>query len=463
MARKFYPKTMKFPPVSRRQFIKSATVASLASYGGLSGKDPADPSQGVAGQNWAENFTYGAARFHQPETIDELRKLVGRSRRVKALGGRHSFSRIADTDADLIGTSQFNRLIDLDPQKRAVTVGSGMKYGHLAELLHDAGFAVHNLASLPHIQVGGAIATATHGSGDDNGNLATQVRGLELVTAEGELIRLERGDRNFEGAVVHLGALGLITSVTLDIVPTFEVRQYVFIGLPLEQLQANFDAIFSSAYSVSVFTDWQRDPGLTTIWLKHKVAGETIETPPEMFGAKRAERHVHPIVGYDSEVCTPQLGEVGPWFNRLPHFLMEFRPSTAEELQSEFFLARRHAVAGIGELHGLRRELAGVLQISEIRAVKADDLWMSTAYGEDQVALHFTWIKDWPRVQDALTLVQEKLVPLGARPHWGKLTTMRPEDLQPRYPKLSEFHQLAARLDPTGKFRNDYLEKYVFG
>lgn len=463
MARRFYRPNPEGCTVSRRQFIKSATVASLASCGNLPSKALADPSQGVAGQNWAESFTYGAARFHQPETIDELREVVRQSRRVKALGGRHSFSRIADTDADLIDTSQFNRLIDLDPQKRAVTVGSGMKYGHLAELLHDAGFAVHNLASLPHIQVGGAIATATHGSGDDNGNLATQVRGLELVTAEGELIRLERGDRNFEGAVVHLGALGLITRVTLDIVPTFEVRQYVFIGLPLEQLQANFDAIFSSAYSVSVFTDWQRDPGLTTIWLKHKVAGETIKTPPEMFGAKRAERHVHPIVGYDSEVCTPQLGEVGPWFNRLPHFLMEFRPSTAEELQSEFFLARRHAVAGIGELHGLRRELAGVLQISEIRAVKADDLWMSTAYGEDQVALHFTWIKDWPRVQDALTLVQEKLVPLGARPHWGKLTTMRPEDLQPRYPKLSEFHQLAARLDPTGKFRNDYLEQYVLG
>ncbi len=386
-----------------------------------------------------------------------------RSRRVKALGGRHSFSRIADTDADMIGTSQFNQLIELDVKKRTVSVGGGMKYGDLAELLHNAGFAVHNLASLPHIQVGGAIATATHGSGDKNGNLATQVRGLELVTAEGEIIRLERGDPNFKGTVVHLGALGLITSVTLDIIPAFDVQQYVYIGLPPEQLQANFDAIFSAAYSVSVFTDWQQDPRLTTIWLKHKVAGEAFQAPAEMFGAKRSDRHVHPIVTYDAEVSTPQMGVVGPWYNRLPHFLMEFRPSTVAELQSEFFVARRHAVAGIRELYGLHRKMAEVLQISEIRTVKADDLWMSTAYGEDQVAFHFTWIKDWPRVQAVLALVEEKLAPLGARPHWGKLTTMRPEVLQARYPKLPEFHQLVAQIDPAGKFHNEYLEKYVFG
>ncbi|MBC9867255.1 MAG: FAD-binding protein [Opitutae bacterium] len=454
---------MKPSPVSRRQFIKSATAASLVSYGSLSGQVLADPSQGVAGKNWAESFTYGAARFHQPETIDELRKLVRRSRRVKALGGRHSFSRIADTEADMIGTSQFNQLIELDTKNRTVSVGAGMKYGDLAERLHKAGFALHNLASLPHIQVGGSIATATHGSGDGNGNLATQVRGLEWVTAEGELTRLNRGDPNFEGAVVHLGALGLITHVTLDILPAFDVRQYVYIGLSPDQLQANFDAIFSSAYSVSVFTDWQQDPGLTTIWLKHKVSGKAFKAPTELFGAQRAARHVHPIVNYDAEVSTPQMGVVGPWFRRLPHFLMEFRPSTAAELQSEFFVARKHAVAVIGELHGLRRELAEVLQISEIRTVKGDDLWMSSAYGENQVAFHFTWIKDWLRVQAVLTLVEEKLAPLGARPHWGKLTTMGPEVLRARYPKLPEFRQLAAQLDPTGKFHNDYLEKYVFG
>ena len=385
------------------------------------------------------------------------------SRRVKALGGRHSFSRIADTDADLIATSQFNRLIKLDVNKRTVTVGGGMKYGELAEPLHRAGFALHNLASLPHIQVGGAMATATHGSGDGNGNLATQVAEFELVTADGELIRLKRGGRHFDGAVVHLGALGLITSVTLDIVPHFDVLQYVYIGLPQDQLQANFDAIFSSAYSVSVFTDWQEDPRLSTIWLKHKVDGKAFRAPAEMFGAKRADRHVHPIVGYDAKVCTPQMGEVGPWFNRLPHFLMGFRPSTSTgaELQSEFFLARKHAVAGIRELYSLQPEMAEVLQISEIRTVKGDDLWMSTASGEDRVAFHFSWIKDWSRVQAVLALIQDKLASLGARPHWGKLTTLQPEVVQGGYPKLVEFRQLVAQFDPTGKFHNDYLDKYV--
>ena len=452
---------MKPASVSRRQFIKSATVASLAAPGGFSAKALADPPQGVAGQNWAESFTYGAARFHQPKTVDELRKLVRQSRRVKALGGRHSFSRIADTDADLIATSQFNRLIKLDVNKRTVTVGGGMKYGELAEPLHRAGFALHNLASLPHIQVGGAMATATHGSGDGNGNLATQVAEFELVTADGELIRLKRGGRHFDGAVVHLGALGLITSVTLDIVPTFDLQQYVYTSLSQDQLQANFDAIFSSAYSVSVFTNWQEDPRLSTIWLKHKVDGKAFKAPAEMFGAKRADRHVHPIVGYDAKVCTPQMGEVGPWFNRLPHFLMGFRPSTGAGLQSEFFLARKHAVAGIRELYSLQPEMAEVLQISEIRTVKGDDLWMSTASGEDRVAFHFTWIKDWSRVQAVLALIQDKLASLGVRPHWGKLTTLQPEVVQGGYPKLVEFRQLVAQFDPAGKFHNDYLDKYV--
>ena len=453
---------MKFSSVDRRQFIKTTAIAALAAPVPFSQKIFANHHEGVAGQNWAESFTYGAARFHQPATVNELRKLIRDSSRVKALGGRHSFSRIADTDADLIATSQFNQLVKLDEKNRSVTVGGGMKYGELAEPLHRAGFAVHNLASLPHIQVGGATGTATHGSGDGNGNLAAPVVAIELVTADGELLRIKRGDRDFDGAVVHLGALGVITEVTLEIVPTFDVQQYVYIGLSQNQLEDNLENLFSSGYSVSVFTDWQEDPRLSTIWVKRKVDGRPYKAPPEMFGTRLANRHVHPIVGYDEKVCTPQMGEVGPWFNRLPHFLMNFRPSTGAELQSEFFVPREHAGAAIRDLYGLGGELKRVLQISEIRSIKADDYWMSTANGGDRIALHFTWVKDWSRVVGVLPIIEEKLGVYGARPHWGKVTTMRPKALQSRYPRLNEFRRLAKQLDPTGKFRNDYLKKYVF-
>jgi len=327
--------------------------------------------------------------------------------------------------------------------------------------LHNSGYAVHNLASLPHIQIGGAIGTATHGSGDDNGNLATPVTAIELVTADGNLLRLKRGDHNFEGAVIHLGALGVITKVTLDVLPTFDVQQYVYIGLTQDQLQTNFDNIFSSTYSASVFTDWQEDPRLSTIWVKHKINGKPFKAPIKMFGAKLADHHVHPIVGVDAEICTPQMGEVGPWFDRLPHFLMGFRPSTGAELQSEFFVPRIHAVAGIRELYSLRQKLKSVLQISEIRTIKADNYWMSTAFGTDCVAFHFTWIKDPSRVLSVLPLIERKLSPFRVRPHWGKLTTIKPKVLQSHYPKILAFRQLAAQLDPSGKFHNDYLKKYV--
>ncbi|NET39791.1 MAG: FAD-binding protein, partial [Cyanothece sp. SIO1E1] len=259
--------------INRRQFIQKTVAASVVAPLPFSQRLLASHHGAVAGQNWAETFTYGAARFHQPATIDELRKRVRDSQRVKALGGRHSFSRIADTDADLIATSKFNQLVKLDESNRTVTVGGGMKYGELAEPLHRAGYAVHNLASLPHIQIAGAIGTATHGSGDANGNLAAPVVGLELVTADGELLRLKRGDRQFNGAVVHLGALGVITEVTLAITPTFDVQQYVYIGLTQDRLRNHFEDIFSAAYSVSVFTDWQEDPRLSTIWIKRKVDG----------------------------------------------------------------------------------------------------------------------------------------------------------------------------------------------
>ncbi len=415
--------------------------------------------------NWAGNYTYSAARYHFPTTVEQIQELVKGCTRLKALGSRHSFNGIADCTQDIVSLAQCNQVVALDAERRTVTVEAGIRYGELARYLSAAGYALHNLASLPHISVAGACATATHGSGDSNGNLATAVCGMEMVTANGERVELSREQHGetFRGAVVGLGGLGVITKLTLDIVPTFAVRQDVYENLPLAQLMDHFDEIVSSAYSVILFTDW-RSATIDQVWLKSRITDSVAFKPqPTLFGATPATVPHHPLAGISAENCTEQKGVPGPWNERLPHFKMDFMPSAGEELQSEYLVPRRHACAALRAVYDLREHVAPLLQISEIRTVAADDLWMSPCYQEDCVALHFTWIKDWPAVKALLPRIEAELAPFDARPHWGKLFTMPPSQLQPLYTKLPDFRQLLRSYDPEGKFRNAFLDATVYG
>ena len=416
-------------------------------------------------RNWAGNYTYSAARLHYPETIEQVQELVSRSNKLKVLGSRHSFNGIADSPEDLISLERLDRVVTLDSERRMVTVDGGVKYGQLCRQLHREGYALHNLASLPHISVAGACATATHGSGDSNGNLATIVSAIELVTADGAVVVLSRdqhGDQ-FPGAVVGLGGLGVVTKLTLEIVPTFDMRQDLYENLPLAQLEDHFDEIVSSAYSVSLFTDW-RNARVNQVWLKRRVTdGAAFEAQPELFGATRATRPLHPIASLSAENCTEQMGIHGPWHERLPHFRMEFTPSSGEELQTEYFVPRQHAIAAFRAIDRLGEQIAPLLQISEVRTIAADNLWMSPCYKQACVAIHFTWIQDWQAVRKLLPIIEEQLAPLNARPHWGKLFTMPPARLQSLYEKLPDFQQLLRSYDPQGKFRNAFLDTYILG
>ena len=415
--------------------------------------------------NWAGNYTYKARKLHRPETVEQVQELVRGGEKLKVLGTRHSFNDIADSHQDLISLEHFTDVTALNRERRTVTVGAGVRYGDLCRVLHREGFAVHNLASLPHISVAGACATATHGSGVTHGNLATVVSGMEIVTGNGEVIVLsrEQDGSQFEGAVVGLGALGVVTQITLDIVPAFEVRQDVYEQLPFAQVAAHFDEIVSSAYSVSLFTNWQSET-FNQVWLKSVVAADApFDLGPELFGATRATRPLHPIPDMSPVNCTEQLGIPGPWHERLPHFRLEFTPSSGEELQSEYFVPRNQAVAAFRAIVSLKEHIAPLLQISEVRTIAADNLWMSMAYHQDCVGIHFTWEKNWPAVQQVLPLIEEALAPFGARPHWGKLFTMAPTRLQACYEKLPDFQQLMRQYDPQGKFHNPFLETYVVG
>ena len=415
--------------------------------------------------NWAGNYTYRASQYHQPETVEQIQELVIRSDKLKALGTRHSFNDIADSSGDLISIEHLNQILALDRERRTVTVEAGVRYGQLARWLHGEGYALHNLASLPHISVAGACATATHGSGDRLGNLATAVSAMEMVTADGELVVLSREqDREqFEGFVVGLGGLGVVTKLTLDISPTFEMRQDVYENLPLAELEDHFDELFSSAYSVSLFTDW-RNATFNQVWLKRQIPdGPSLEVEPELFGATLATSHLHPIAALSAENCTEQMGIYGPWYERLPHFRMDFTPSSGEELQSEYIVPRQHAFAAFSVIDKLREYVAPLLQISEVRTIAADKLWMSPCYKQACVSIHFTWKKDWSGVKNVLPMIEDQFSVFDARPHWGKLFTMSPARLQSLYKKLPDFQQLLQFYDPQGKFRNVFLDKYIFG
>ena len=413
--------------------------------------------------NWAGNLVYRAKELLYPTSLEQLRDVVHAAKSVKVLGSRHSFNDIADTGELMISLAKMPAEITIDPQAMTVRVSAGITYGARAEVLQEAGFALHNLASLPHISVAGAVSTGTHGSGETQGNLATAVSAVELVLADGSLRTVQRGEEDFNGMVVALGALGVLTRLTLDILPSFEVQQTVFEDLSWNKVLKNFAAIQASAYSVSLFTDWSGDRVGQT-WLKRRVGDALVdEIDQGKFGGRPAMAAVHPLPGADGAICSAQLGQTGAWSDRLAHFRMDFMPSAGAELQSEYLVPREHAVAAIQAIRKLSPVITPLLLISEVRAIAADRLWLSGNYDRDGIALHFTWKPQQEAVETILPQLEKALAPFAARPHWGKLFAAQASELGNLYPKFDDFIALADRLDPAGKFRNDYLRRTVFG
>ncbi len=425
--------------------------------------DPTPTPTPTPRTNWAGNYTFKAPHIDQPTSPAEVADLLHTRPNLKALGSKHSFNDLADSASDQVSLIHLDQMT-LNREQRTVTVGAGVRYGTLAPWLDAQGFAVHNLASLPHITVVGATATGTHGSGMQNGSLSTTVRSVDFINGAGQPVTLSRDSdpEVFPGAVVALGALGIATAITLDLVPTFHIAQTVYENLPFAELERNLHAIFASAYSVSLFTDWQKSR-ITQAWLKSRVLPcASSPSPGTFFRATRQTRKLHPLPGHSAENCTEQLGIPGPWFDRLPHFRHEYTPSSGAEIQSEYFVAREHAYPAILAVEQLRDRISPLLFISELRTVAADDLWLSMAYQRDSLAFHFTW---QPRAEAVLALLPEieaALAPFDARPHWGKAFTTPPDRLRALYPRFPDFLALAQHHDPEGKLRNAYLNRNLY-
>lgn len=409
-------------------------------------------------KNWAGNLEYASSEVRQPSSVEELADIVAGARRVKALGSRHSFNRVGDTDGVHVLLDGLPREIELDPERRTVRVSGGVSYGTLCRSLEQSGVAIHNLASLPHISVAGAVQTGTHGSGVDNQSLAGAVEAIHLVRPSGEQASLSRADGDeFLAGVVGLGALGIITGLELSVRPSFRMRQRVLENLPWDRALANFPEIVSSAYSVSLFTDYAGG-SISQVWLK------ALDSEPplgELFGATAARTPRHPLPDMSAENCTLQMDEPGQWLDRLPHFRHEFTPSKGEELQSEFILPLEHAPAAIEAVRGLAHKLAPLLFVSEIRTGAADEFWLSPFYRQQSVALHFTWKPLQPEVEAVLPELEEVLRPFGTRPHWGKLFSPAGQDWVSLYPRFADFRSLASAHDPDGKFRNALLDSIL--
>ncbi|ANF97030.1 FAD-binding protein [Paenibacillus bovis] len=412
-------------------------------------------------QNWAGNYTYGATELIYPENMEHLQQLVKEHPKIKVLGSGHTFNAITDTDHVFISLRKWNRILKLNKEKETVTVEGGATYGELCAQLSETGYALHNLASLPHITVAGAVATSTHGSGSHNVSLSAAVESIELIDASGEVHTFNRGDEEFAGVAVHLGALGIITKLTLKVVPAYTIKQFVYENLPVAQLKDHAEDIFASAYSVSLFTDWQQ-PRFHQVWTKSMESdGASYEGRTDFYGATPAKVPLHPLPDMHAENCTEQLGKPGMWHERLAHFKMEFTPSAGKELQSEYLMSFEHVYEASLAVHELREHLAPVLFVSEVRTIAADDLWMSPFYNQPSVAFHFTWRDDWQAVERVLPFIEKALAPFHARPHWGKLFTVPAEQLQQQFDKLPKFRELIEKYDPQGKFSNAFLDKYI--
>jgi xylitol oxidase len=406
-------------------------------------------------RNWSGTHEYTAPRIVPVPTVEHVQQALAAGGPVHALGTRHSFTDLPDTTGTLLDLAGLTGGFALDADAGTVTVAAGTRYGELALWLDRQGYALHNLGSLPHISVGGATATGTHGSGNANGVLTSAVRGIRYVAADGDVHEVRQGESDFAPLAVGLGAFGVLVSLTLAVQPTYRARQDVYQNVTWDAALERFDDITGAGYSVSVFTRWEEDL-LGDVWVKTRLNADDDPVPDALLDGSRVV-DANPLDGLPD--LTVLGGVPGPWMERLPHFRLDGQPSFGDEIQSEYFVPRSDAPAALRAMRELARVIQPVLFVSELRTAARDDLWLSGAYQRDFLAIHFTWHNDDAGVRAVLPAIEEALAPFGARPHWGKLHLFDAAAIARVHPRLADARAVFERLDPERRFANAHLER----
>jgi FAD-linked oxidoreductase len=431
-------------------------------------------------RNWAGNQAMAPAVVERPASTEQVTDVVSRAtaagRRVKAIGSGHSFTGIGLTDGVLLDLSRLSGVLAVDRDAHRVTVGAGTTLRRLNADLAALGLGLTNMGDVDRQTAAGAISTGTHGTGRSSGAIATQVVALELVLADGSVVTCSPSSHSglFSAARVALGALGVLTAVTLQAEPAFLLRA-VERPRPLEEVLDGFDDFVAAHDHAEFFWFPHTDVALTK-------ANDRVDGPAAPLPRPRALLEDEVLGnGVFGAVC--RLGAARPALvprlNRVAARTMGERTYTAPApdvftsprrvrfREMEYAVPRADLVPVVRELRGLpERERLRVSFPVEVRVAPADDVPLSTASGRDTayVAVHVYAGEAAPRAGglDPWLATAERVVDaVGGRPHWGKLHSQDASTLRPRYPGFDAFLALRDRLDPAGAFSNAYLDRVL--
>lgn len=427
-------------------------------------------------QNWGRSASVRPVRVERPRSPEGVQRAVKAAQAqgltVKAVGAGHSFTGIAVAPGVLLELDDMQGLVSADAGSGLVTVLGGTRLHRMPGLLAPYGLAMQNLGDIDRQSIAGAIATGTHGTGKGFGGIATQVRGLTLVTAEGEFLRIdaERNADMLSGAVVGLGALGIVVEVTLQCVPAFllhAVDSRVPIDDALETLHERAaDADHLEFYwhphtDVALMKTQTRLPESAArhpIPMLRRWVDETVLSNG-VFGAYCAASRIAPAIIPPFNRLAVRLTGHAEYTDRSHRVLVHDRAVRFREM--EYAIPADDVVPAVQAIRKLIDQRGWRIEFPiEVRFAAADDLWLSTAYGRDSayVAVHRYWRADPRAYFDA---VEQIMLDLGGRPHWGKLHSLDDEQLRARYPRFDDFLALRNRLDPGRLFGNRHLERVL--
>jgi FAD-linked oxidoreductase len=420
-------------------------------------------------QNWS-GAAHGAPRtFVRPRSLDELARLVGsygrEGRQVRVVGAGHSFTPLAQTDDVLLSLDRLQGITAADPDQGTVRVWAGTRLKRLGDDLLARGLAQENLGDIDVQSLAGAISTGTHGTGVRFGSLSTQVAGLTLVTAAGDV--LECSDQQhpdvFKAAQVSLGALGVLAAVTLRVVPATRLR-FESRRERLDDCLARLERYKQENSHFEFF--WLP----YTPWVQTKYLNET-DNPPSArnvwgtFNKIVLENGLYWVLSECCRLVPPvsrTVSRLSAW-GIAPVTEVDYShrlfatPRLVKFQEMEYNIPAQHFPAVLAEIRAcLDRARFNVNFPVECRFVRGDDIWLSPAYQRDSAYIAVHMYKGMPYERYFRT-IEEVYQPYGGRPHWGKLHTLAPATLAARYPRWHDFRRVRAALDPHNVFLNDYL------